>query len=507
MSDVLNKMMSLIGRDDEGGSDKDVLLKHLVKEIAHNKYAKFFRPRHEEADASLGQYFFGIYKAIFPLQTFLRDPAVEVKIRQIALEAFLDKPTMDIIKRLSPDKIAERRKTSGEDLPRILQEDLAALAAGFDSPRIAAADRCYDLIAAMKQFVFFDFLSLVRKFDPEIREGDFVSQQKFVPVDAGILSADLASFLSVLPPTEGDHDWKTVFEVLKYCKGGSDVIPPALWNNVLASLGDLKASKILELINRIATRNPILEIKAIHPHESLSAQWLEQKNEEVREVIQGIAGNQRHSQINTLEQAVFGSISTNRLQYYTPEKGRPLEDKSLDTFIYSPALNHLAAFISEFLSKDMYELCDILLVRGQWTNHGASRQMSESFHEVTAMTQEINTLDETLAETGSNGPRLRGALLRVDRDKSQVRYINSIVGSINDEALEIINQAVPALIVVGKHFKMLLEDCEKKQFELVMNWKELGLVSKTPMNERLAGAYKKINYFVQLMILETKNIE
>ena len=70
-----------------------------------------------------------------------------------------------------------------------------------------------------------------------------------------------------------------------------------------------------------------------------------------------------------------------------------------------------------------------------------------------------------------------------------------------------INRTVPALIVVGKHFKMLMDDCEKKPFELIMNWKELSLVSKVPIAQRITAAYKKINYFVQLMILETKAAE
>jgi hypothetical protein len=118
------------------------------------------------------------------------------------------------------------------------------------------------------------------------------------------------------------------------------------------------------------------------------------------------------------------------------------------------------------------------------------------------VTEEIIKLDESLAEDGSNGPRLRGALLRVDRDKTQSRYINSIISSINEEALNIINRAVPSLIVVGKHFKMLYEDCEKKPLELIMNWKELNAVSKLPMVQRIGTVYKKLTLFVQLMTME-----
>ena len=505
--DILNKVISFISGDNENASDKDVLLKQLAKEASQNKYSKFYRAKQGEADLAFGQYFFNLYKAIYPLQIFLREPAKDAKIRQITLEAFLDKRVMDVIRRLNPDGIAERKRSDENNLSKQLQEDLEALTAGFDSPKIAAADKCYNLIASMRQFVFFDFCALLKKFDPEIKEGDFLTQPKFTPVDISILTGEIAAFASVIPSFEEGDDWKTVFEILKYCKGGADVIPLAQWTNVLVGLKDLKQSKILEIINRLATGNPILEIKSIVPHESLSGSWLEQKTAEVREVITGIAGSQRNAQIQVMEQAVFGPLATTRLNYYIAEKEKILLEKKLKAYTYASALNHLFSFIQEYINKDIQELCDILLVRGQWTNISASRLMSDGFHDLVEIANEISQLDNTLDEEGSNGPRLRGALLRVDRDKTQARYINSIIKSINEEALNIINRAVPSLIVVGKHFKMLLEDCEKKHSELVMNWKELAGFSKAPIAQRINTAYKKINYFVQLMILETKPLE
>ena len=508
MPDMINKVISFIsGEGGEGGSDKDVLLRQLAKEIAQNKYAKFYRVKQSEVDPALGQYFYSLYRTVYPLQIFLRDPAKEAKIKHITLEAYLDKNALNIIKRLSPEVMLERKKNAGPDLSRQLQEDLAALAVGFDNPRINGADKCYNLIASMKQFVFFDFCSLLKKFDPEMKEGDFLSQPKFAPVDGDFLVPDIAAFLAILPPFGAEDDWKTVFEILKYCKGGTDVIPLIQWNNMLLGLSDLKQSNILDLIGKLASGNPIWEIKTSIPNETLSGTWLEEKSREIRGVIADIAGNQRDAQINALEKEVFNTTETTRLNFYTTEKGRILLDKELEGYIYAPALNHLIVFIQDYIEKEIHELCDLLLIRGQWTNNVASRQMSDGYHDVSEITNEIVELDETLDEEGSNGPRLRGALLRVDRDRTQARYIKSIISTINEEALNLINRAVPSLIIVGKHFKMLMDDYEKKPNELIMKWKELVSFSKVPLNQRITAAYKKINYFVQLMALETHPLE
>ena len=506
MPDVIEKVIHFISGDGEGSSDKDILLKQLGKEIAQNKYAKFYRVKPREIDVSLAQYFFGLYRTVYPLQAFLNNPANEAKIKQVTLEAFLDRQMMDMIRNLSPEAIAERKRSGGAELSGQLEADLAALVSDFDSPKIAAADSCYNLITSMKRFVCFDYCSLLKKFDPEMQEGDFLTPPKFAEIDSGFLAPDLTGFLPVmLDFMEEGSDWKTVFEIFKYCNGGNDVIPLAQWSSMLSGLRDIRQSKILDLIGKMSVGNPIWEPKILLPsHETLSASWLEHKTGEVREVIAEIVGNQRSAQISTLVNAVFDTNETVRLHNYTAERERMLLDKGISGYIYASALNHLSAFIQDYIEKEIQELCDLLLIRGQWTNAAASRLMSKGFHEVLEMAGEIAELDESLDDDGSNGSRLRGALLRVDRDKSQSRYINSIINAVNEEALNMINRAVPPLIVVGKHFKMLMDDIQKKPFELVINWKELSSYSKTPISQRITVVYQKINYFVQLMVLETK---
>jgi hypothetical protein len=506
--DIFHKVISLIAGDREDGSDRQVLLKQLAKEIAQNKYAKFYRVRQEEVDPSLAHYFYSVYRLTRPGAVFLQDPARIVQLKNITLNAFLDKPTLAIIKRLSPEAVAERRKEGEAELSRGLESDLTALASGFDNPRLADADRCYNLILLFSRFVRYDFYSLLKKFDPGLREGDFSVLPKFEPLKADTVMADLGAFLSVLPFSDSQEteDWKRMLEIFRKCKNGADPISPENWTNLLGSLKDVKETKILELIIRLASGNPVWEPKAASfPSEQLSAAWVEQKNREVRRIIDEIADNQRNSQIRALEKAVFGGAGPARLNYYTSEKSRILIQKELDGYVYAPALNHLTAFILDYLGRETQELCEILLVRGQWTNNAVSRAMSDGFHNVIEIMADIKELDETLSENGSNGPRLRGALLRVDRDRTQSRYINSIVDTVNEEALALINHAVQFLIIVGKHFKILLEDHQKKHGELMMNWKELGQVSKTPMLQRLSDGYKKINYFVQLMLLETRH--
>jgi hypothetical protein len=503
---IIDKVISFIaGTGDANDDDRMMLLKQLAKDIQQNKYAKFYRPRSEEAEPACAQHFYTVYKTIYPARNFFKDAGVMDKLKNITLESFLDKATMDVIKRLTHEAVEERRpQYKPEDFSKALQEDLNELAVGFDSPKLATADKCYNLMLVFKNFVSWDYMALLRKFDHGIQEG-FTTPPKFIPVKADTIMADIASFLSILPSFDPEDDWKTVLAFFKYCRGGADLISLETWNGLLAYLKDLQQSKILELMGRLASGNPIWEVKHTHEAEAhLSSKWLAEKNAEIQEVISGIAEKQKNIKIAALEKAVFENTETTRLTYYNKERGKLLSDKGMEAYVYAPALNHLAAFIQDFINKEMEELADLLLVRGQWTKNSTSIEMSDAYHTIVDTYPTITELDASLSEEGSNGPRLRGALVRVDRDSGQARYVNSIVHTLNEQARNIVRRAVPSFVVVGRHLKMLMEDCQKKPYELIMNWKELALVSKIPMSQRLSDDYKKVNYFVQLMMLEAK---
>jgi hypothetical protein len=125
--------------------------------------------------------------------------------------------------------------------------------------------------------------------------------------------------------------------------------------------------------------------------------------------------------------------------------------------------------------------------------------MSDAFHGIKSMYEGIIELDDTLGDKGRNGPRLRAALLRLDRDRTQVRYINAIVTGINEEAQEMLITAAQHFEVIENHMKKLVLDFERSPHELIINWKELTNYSKTPLGPRLAETSEKITSFGSLL--------
>ena len=251
-------------------------------------------------------------------------------------------------------------------------------------------------------------------------------------------------------------------------------------------------------------RNPVWQFKHNVFRETIGDSWLESKVGEGMAYIAKINNSKKNSQISALNRQIFESSELVRLEHYNPQISEIYRKKNLDYFLYAEGLNYLKAFMEDYVEKELKELCDLLLIRGQWTNNAMSREMSDALHVLLDIPKDLSDLDVVMSEDGADGSRLRAAMLRIDRDQTQARYINSIIGKVNAQALDTINQTAQAMIIIGKHMKNLIEDLQKKHPELLVNWKEVTLASKDPLPQRMVSDFKRINYFVQLMHLCTQ---
>jgi hypothetical protein len=503
---ILGKVVSFIAGSEEPDSDKKILLKQVAKELGQNRYGKFYRPRTEELDPSFAGYVNEIYKTVYPACAFAQNTARVNRLRQLTVELFLPRESLELVRRLRPEAVQERaRQLEPQELSRQLREDLNALRGAFDSSRTAAMNRCYNLITALMQFAQFDFLSLLRHFDTSLPEGVTGYVPRFQPAKAADLVNEIGRFRSVIQRLEPGEDWKNALAALKIARDGQELFSFNTWNMLLMNLREMKNSNIIELIGQLATRNPIWQVKHETIDEQLAETWLLAKETEVNTVVDTVLAKQRNSRIEALAAEVFGGPSVTKLNYYNREISDACIDIGLDGFAYAAPLNYLMAFIQDFVAKEMQELCDILLVRGQWINNALSLEMSGAVHAITDTVEPVEALDLSLSDAGTYGPRFRGALSRAERDKIQARYVNNIAGELDDKALDLIKEAVQGLVIVGKHMKNLLGDSQKAPPEIVINWKELGYFSKLPITQRLTDGYKKINYFVQLMLLQTNS--
>ena len=498
-SGILEKFFALFTASNDPEAANRRRIKQLAKELSHNKYSKFYHARTGEIDGSLGKLFFDIYKIVSHAQVLLQNASKSTQLQQIVTETFFPKDIDEVRKRLTPEAIEEKAKAGLKELTKSLNSDFTLLSSVFDSGLVANIDRCYNTILAMGRMVSFDLYPILKKFDSKITERNFSYQPKFMPVRGEYLTNDLKDFLDVSFGLDPDQDWKKALAALKTYKNGIDIVAADQWNKLLLLLRDIKRSGIIELMIRHIEEKPDMVFKSKLSDEHIAETYLENKKTEIKAAIAKVVSAKKNAQIDALVKTVFGNAAENRTKFYTEKAGEIYVKKNFDGFLYAGALNYLKAFMLDYLKKDIRTLFDLLLIRGQWTDQVLSMQTSEHFNRLMEISDELIVFDESMADGGENGSRLKASIVKADRDKSQARYVTLILKTVNEQALEILKESALAFIALGKGLKLLSDDLRKPKHELVMNWKDIESLSEIPLDKQISDAYKKIYYFVQLL--------
>jgi len=501
--DLFDKVFSLFSGEDIS-DEKQNMLKQIAKELGHNKYAKFFHTRSDEADPSFLSFLFSIYRMIYPIKKFFQDAKKVAMLKQHIIESCIDSKIKETIGRLDYAALDGKLKTMpGEKVIAEIQTDINTLITQFDQNKIYTADRRYEMAAALAQFSTYNFFGFFKKFDPHFADGSFIVEPRFPAVKLILIINELEAFLTVTQPLKPEDDWAGLFGIMKICEG-QDLVNIEQFTSMVTMVREIHSTKIIELMVQYTLRNPVWTWRQVTFRETIGEEWLEQKKAEANAYIMRINNAKKTGQINALTKQIFEASDLVRLENYTVQLSEQYRKRKLEYFVYAEGLNYLKAFLEDYVTKEFNELCDILIIRGQWTNGAMSREMSEALHRLLEISEPIERLDQELSEDGPDGSRLRTAMLRIDRDQTQGRYINSIVSKNNDNALDIINHAAQDLIIIGKHMKNLIDDVAKKHPEQLINWRELTLASKDPLPQRMVTDFKRINYFVQLMHLCTQ---
>ncbi|TFG84099.1 MAG: hypothetical protein E4H20_04100 [Spirochaetales bacterium] len=491
------KILSLFGMSDPE-SDKKRLVRQIGKDLGHSRY-RFYKPKSSEALPGIARFFYETYKTIAPAQVLLTNAAQSGILKAFVIESFLSKEQRAYSERLTNEYIQEKGKAlSLKELQESVKQDMVSFFSVFDAEKTSQIDNAYTTLLSFINFINFDFFFLLKKFDSNITERNFTYNPKFDSISGDYIADDIQDFLEILLPLNLDADWKRIFIALKEYRN-MDVIQIDAWTKLTPVLKDVLSSGILEQIVRHVKKDPFMSFLPRASGERIIEPFIEKLKNQITILIQKIIHERRTSKIDELAKAVFGTAVVLRMKNYTEKANVMYARKLLGGFTQTQALNYLKAYLIDYFKKDIRELVDVLLIRGQWSMNVQSQQLSDGYHALLEVADSIIQFDESLSDDGDMGTRLRNTLSKTDRDKEQIKYVRQLLKDVNDKALAMINKAALNLITVGRHLKSMIDDVSRPHHEIILNWKEVENAVGKPMKETLTDIYRKIYYMVQLL--------
>jgi len=479
-------------------AEKKKLLRSVAKDLSRSRY-KFYRPKGQEALPGLAKFFYEVYKVTAPAQVLLANAASSGALRAFVIESYLTAEQRELAERLTEASILERSKTT--QLPVLQEEikrDMTSLFVVFDGETSKQIDTAYNTLLGFINFINFDYYFLLKKFDSGIPERSFGYRPKFETINGEYVVDDLQDFLEVFMPLDLESDWMRIFAALKEYRK-ADVVQPEVWSKLAPASTEVKKSGVLDQIVRHLKKEPYWECKPRYPNERIVEPFLQKLKTQVETIVQRILQERRNSKIDEIARNIFGTTVVLRLKNYTDKANVIFAKKMLGGFTQTAALNYLKAYLMDYFKKDIRELVDLLIVRGQWSTNLQSQQLSDCYHAILDVSDKILSFDDDLADESEAGTRIRSALAKADRDKEAMKYLRGLLKDLNDKATAMIGRAAVNLIGIGRQLKALIDDQAKPHHELLINWKEVENQSPRPLKEWLVDTYKKIYYIVQLL--------
>lgn len=474
-------------------------LKNIAKDFSKTKYHNFYKPATLEAMPPFAKLFYDIYKLISPAQLmFHANPNMNVYKHQI-INYSLSEKQVDLLAHFDENKITELSKSIPfEKIKKQIEEDLNTFTNEFDDKKITKIENLYKCLVFFKDFCNFDYYKLIKRFNSSLQENLFSTVPTFDKINAEYIVEDLQDFCTVAYSiTDDTLVWSDLFDFLKSTHS-SEIIGLNNWKKIVAKVRSIQASQAFEMMVQHITRKPNYQTKIRDNLAELTETYIEKIRKDTNATITKVGSQIKQSMASSLAQQIFGPKEINLLSNYNESHNEVFAKKNLSTFIYSEPLNYLKAFILNFVKTDLREYYDVVVIRGQWDTE-LSSPFSNSYEEIINTLDNITKLDNSLAENGTAGIKIKTLLPKTAHDSGAENIINRIINDSNEDARSYLLTSTQGLITIGKTIKQLIEDYMKKKPTLVANWKELEKYISQPMKEFSVNIYKKIYLFVQLM--------
>ncbi len=495
---LLNRILTMLGMEPDPDRERKILLKELKTSLKKSK-GRYFVASGDLVDTGLAKAFHEMYAVVGATRTLLDNASASNALKMIFIEQYLGAPQLALQEQLKEEAIRELAKSMPPDaLALQVREAFAEFSAVLELETQKKIDARYNLFLVFMDFVEFNFYFMLKKFDSMLPENDFTYLPRWEAINGEYVVDDLKDFLTVSGGVSSEGDWESLFDILKAYKG-IDVLSRANWKKMVTNLSALRRSGILLQLVQYLSQDPAYQPKVFVPNERIVDPFLTNLRNLVESTLTKINQERKLDRVNSLVQTVFGTTGISRTKNYTEKANLAFQKKRMGGFSYVESVNYLKAFLLDYYKRDIRDMVNLLLVKGQWVSNSLAAPMSESFHQLMEVSDRLTVFDETLAEDAERGTKLKVLLTRVDKDINAQTALKQQLKEINASARALIIEASTHFIVIGKHLKMAMDDYGKPKHELVLNWKALELSTDKVLKEWMTATYKQLYSFVQLM--------
>lgn len=473
--------------------------KTLTAKLKNNS-SKYFRIKGQLALPALAEWFYAIFKVMGPALPKIERYSASDLLTRLFIESFLPQEVLSVIKDLHPDSIMAKRNKGGA-IDKIVKEvrgNLALFREDSDSIDADRINKLYTAFHILQDFSRFPFHSLLKKFDSAFPDQTLAYTPNFSPVEGKYIIDDLEDFICVFYTLNENIEWDILFKIFKKYRD-ENVILPESWGKLLQSRRSMMKSQTLELIVRYIRDNHQWKPKLPKRQDEIVSEYIKGVITNAEHTVETIVTEERARRIESMQLDLFGEQPIVHNENYSEEQRLKLQKKNVKGCIFAQPLDYLKTFCLSVLEEKIRKVTEILLLHGKWTISPGSQLLSEPFTQLVNISKRIAHFDSKLSSNGDMGLKIRLLTRKISHDPLSITSLKTIIQRMDDEAKEILDEAILNFTLLAEAFKQLNDEYNSPGPKLILNWKRIHSMTREPFNQRIFDIYKKIDGLLTLL--------
>ncbi len=482
---------------------KKRILRALKKELSSAKI-DLYKLKQDTVSVPIARMIFEIYKITYPIRQFFNLDEKSKRFSPSFEESFVlqfhDEKSLEMYKMLSSEEEITKKiseigiKKATSYFEKLLNEYIDF----FSKEKIFEINKTFSNLLYFARFVHYDFYLLLREFDPNLEEAQFLKKPSFTPAEGPLIREEIYNLQQALLNFDEGKLLDTGIEIASKIIGFSP-IDKKHYERLKGMISTIKNNGylilILKAIDKTLTppkfqKAPVIDI--------FSAFTFRLKGF-IFSTLNRIKKKIRENAIKNIISKIFEGDVVGRIKNYSELKNNHLESLNLPTFTYVEPLNYLKAFLTDKYKPEISKLVNELIVGGIFLNKGFLNKLSNSYYALDNLLQKIEDIDDDLDVDGKSGKTINRLISSINRDSNAKFLLEKTINDINKRAKVVIDEGIVNIKDLAQCIKEIIEDYKKKKPTLVSNIKKIRPTNNPQFIKELVSAYTTLFYFLKLL--------
>jgi len=494
--------MGLLKRLFGGDAAHRKAFRQLKRELSHARI-DLYRIKHDLIQTGIAKLLYDVYKLTYPFKQVITLDSSTKRFLPSFDEGFVlsyhDEAEIELYNKLTEEYIKKLVTKYGvKKTTQYIEKLVKEYFDQFDTEKAKQINIVYTNFLGFVRFAKFDFYPILREFDPDLEEGNFIKKPSFGPAEGSFLRNDLLKLHKALYSFEVDKNLDEGMDIFKKVKN-FEPISRNNFNKLKNLISTLQKNNYISLIIRAIDRNPAPipadRVEQVNVMKSFS----HKRRGDVYAFLSSIKNKIKEDSVSSLVSQLFSEEPLKRVKNYNEQKNDQFKNLGLPVYEYVGPLNYVKAFITDKYKVYINDVINELIVSGIFINKEVLNDLSNSYYALNSHLKQITEFDNELDTEGSHSRTIKRLLYTVKKDTNSRNILEKSITMINTKAKILIDEEVMNIKQMAICLKNVLEDYKKKTPAIISNIKKLRMNNNAQFIEELLKAYKDIYLFLKLM--------